>query len=46
MSDHYLYAFNTAAFSALSRLGAARMILPVEATMEALRDDEYAIRNT
>jgi hypothetical protein len=37
ISDHYLYAFNTAAFSALSRLGAARMILPVETTMEALR---------
>jgi len=38
VSDHYLYAFNTGAFSALSRLGAARMILPVEATLPALRD--------
>jgi putative protease len=38
VSDHYLYAFNTAALAALSRLGAARMILPVEITMEALRD--------
>jgi putative protease len=38
VSDHYLYAFNTAALSALSRLGAARMILPVEATLGALRD--------
>ncbi|MBE0603066.1 MAG: U32 family peptidase [Deltaproteobacteria bacterium] len=38
VSDHYLYAFNTAALSALSRLGAARMILPVEATMAGLRD--------
>jgi hypothetical protein len=38
VSDHYLYAFNMAALSALSRLGAARMILPVEATMGALRD--------
>ncbi len=38
VSDHYLYAFNTAALAALSRMGAARMILPVEITMEALRD--------
>jgi hypothetical protein len=38
VSDHYLYAFNMAALSALSRLGAARMILPVEATMGVLRD--------
>ncbi len=38
ISDHYLYAFNMAALSALSRLGAARMILPVEATMGVLRD--------
>jgi putative protease len=38
VSDHYLYAFNMGAFSALSRLGAARMILPVEATLPALRD--------
>jgi hypothetical protein len=38
VSDHYLYAFNTAALAALSRLGAARMILPVEITMGALRD--------
>ena len=37
VSDHYLYAFNMAAFSALSRLGAARMILPVEATMGTIR---------
>jgi len=38
VSDHYLYAFNMGALSALSRLGAARMILPVEATLPALRD--------
>ena len=38
VSDHYLYAFNMGAFSALSRLGASRMILPVEATLPALRD--------
>ncbi len=38
VSDHYLYAFNTAALAALSNLGAARMILPVEATMAGLRD--------
>jgi putative protease len=38
VSDHYLYGFNTAALAALSRLGAARMILPAEATMEVLRD--------
>jgi putative protease len=38
ISDHYLYAFNMAALSALSRLGAARMILPLEATLAGLRD--------
>jgi hypothetical protein len=38
VSDHYLYAFNMGALSALSRLGAARMVLPVEATLPALRD--------
>ncbi|MEW6719645.1 MAG: U32 family peptidase [Thermodesulfobacteriota bacterium] len=38
VSDHYLYAFNMAALSALSRMGAARMILPVEAPLSALRD--------
>ncbi len=37
-SDHYLYAFNMASLSALSRLGAARMILPLEAPLSALRD--------
>ena len=37
VSDHYLYAFNTGALSALSGLGASRMILPVEANLEALR---------
>ncbi len=37
VSDHYLYAFNTAAFSALSRMGAARMILPVEVSLEVIR---------
>ncbi|GAB4235188.1 MAG: U32 family peptidase [Deltaproteobacteria bacterium] len=38
MSDHSLYAFNMAALAALSRMGAARMILPLEATLPALRD--------
>ena len=37
VSDHYLYAFNTGALSVLSGLGASRMILPVEATLAALR---------
>ncbi len=37
VSDHYLYAFNTGALSVLSGLGASRMILPVEATLDALR---------
>lgn len=37
ISDHYLYAFNLGALSALSRLGASRMILPCEATLSALR---------
>jgi len=37
VSDHCLYAFNTAALSALSWMGAARMILPAEAPLEALR---------
>jgi hypothetical protein len=36
VSDHYLYAFNTGALSALSGLGASRMVLPVEANLEAL----------
>ncbi len=38
ISDHYLYAFNMGAIAALSRMGAARMILPAEATVPALRD--------
>ena len=37
-SDHSLYAFNMGALAALSRMGASRMILPVEATLPALRD--------
>jgi putative protease len=37
MSDHYLYAFNTGALSVLSRMGATRMILPMEASIAALR---------
>ncbi|HEY3488757.1 MAG TPA: U32 family peptidase [Candidatus Deferrimicrobiaceae bacterium] len=37
VSDHYLYGFNLAALSVLSRLGASRMILPVEATLTSLR---------
>ncbi len=37
ISDHYLYGFNLGALSALSRLGASRMVLPVEATLSALR---------
>ena len=36
VSDHYLYAFNLGALSVLSRLGAQRMILPVEAPLSAL----------
>ena len=38
ISDHYMYAFNMGAIAALSRMGATRMILPVEATVPALRD--------
>ncbi len=37
ISDHYLYAFNTGALSALSKLGASRMILPLEANRAALQ---------
>jgi putative protease len=38
ISDHSLYAFNMASFAALSRMGATRMILPLEVTVPALRD--------
>ena len=38
ISDHSLYAFNMGALAALSWMGAARMILPLEATLPALRD--------
>jgi hypothetical protein len=37
VSDHYLYAFNMGALSVLSRMGASRMVLPVEAPLSALR---------
>ncbi len=37
VSDHSLYAFNMGALSTLSRLGAARMMLPAEATLGSLR---------
>src|SRR5512134_3511823 len=37
ITDHYLYAFNLGALSVLSRLGAYRMVLPVEAPLSALR---------
>lgn len=37
ISDAYLYAFNLGALSVLSRLGASRMVLPVEAPLFALR---------
>ena len=37
MSDHYLYSFNTGALSVLSKLGASRMILPVEADLATLK---------
>ncbi len=37
VSDHSLYAFNLGALSVLSRLGASRMILPVEAPLSAIR---------
>ncbi|MBI5418924.1 MAG: U32 family peptidase [Deltaproteobacteria bacterium] len=37
ISDHYLYGFNMGALSVLSRLGASRMVLPIEAPLSALR---------
>jgi putative protease len=37
ISDHYLYAFNMGALSVLSRMGASRMVLPIEAPLPALR---------
>jgi len=37
VTDHSLYAFNTGALSVLSRLGASRMVLPMEASLPALR---------
>ncbi len=37
VSDHSLYAFNTGALSVLSKLGASRMVLPMEASLPALR---------
>ncbi len=37
VSDHSLYAFNTGALSVLSKLGASRMVLPMEASLAALR---------
>jgi putative protease len=37
ISDHYLYAFNMGALSVLSRMGASRMVLPIEAPLSALR---------
>jgi hypothetical protein len=38
VSDHVLYGFNLGALATLSRLGASRMILPVEAPLSALAD--------
>ena len=37
VSDHSLYGFNTGALSVLSKLGASRMVLPMEASLPALR---------
>jgi len=37
VSDPYLYAFNMGALSVLSRMGASRMVLPIEAPLSALR---------
>jgi len=37
VADHYLYGFNLGALSVLSRLGASRMVLPIEAPLSALR---------
>ena len=37
VADHYLYGFNLGALSVLSRLGASRMVLPIEAPLQALR---------
>jgi putative protease len=37
VADHYIYGMNLASLSVISRLGAGRMILPVEATLSALR---------
>ncbi|MGE5188789.1 MAG: U32 family peptidase [Gemmatimonadota bacterium] len=37
VSDHSLYAFNSGALSVLSKLGASRMVLPMEASLAALR---------
>ena len=37
VSDHTLYAFNSGALSVLSKLGASRMVLPMEASLAALR---------
>jgi putative protease len=38
VSDHVLYGFNVGALSTLSRLGASRMVLPVEAPLAALAE--------
>ena len=37
ISDSYLYAFNMGALSVLSRMGASRMVLPIEAPLSSLR---------
>ncbi len=37
VSDQSLYAFNSGSLSVLSRLGASRMVLPMEASLAALR---------
>ena len=37
VADHYLYGFNLGALSVLSRMGASRMVLPIEAPLPALR---------
>jgi hypothetical protein len=37
IADHYLYGFNLGALSVLSRLGASRMVLPVEAPLSSIK---------
>lgn len=36
ISDHFLYAWNTGSLSVLSKMGASRMVLPIEAPLNAI----------